>query len=229
MERARTLLIALLLATCSTYAAEPPMQPHLLPVRADLADFQHHAAYFVAVNAALVGPTDTGLTVAVMPSFEKEWGLRVTRDRGAGIVRWATLQPGLWGAMETLVESRGLSQADALRLVSVRVTSSTAPLTPAAAARVDAAWTAMLAAARVPAEQRRTIDGTRYLYYGCKPGGFRAAGLSSSPEVGTPAAALESLVLALRDHAVADAAQHSGTEASVVRAAEAVLRSVSAI
>src|SRR5260221_8609020 len=133
LGRGAVLLTWALLQAASAAAAGHSNCARLNPVRPDLAEFQELAPYYLAVRERLLGRTDSGLTVVVLPSFENEWGLRIARDRGAGFVVLASMQGSLWGPMESLVEARHISEAEALRIVAAPpTTTKAAPLSVAA-------------------------------------------------------------------------------------------------
>lgn len=164
----------------------------------------------------------------VFPSFEKEWAVQLAHDRGGPFVLYAVVDESLWGSLQERVDRDKVLDAQILRDLRVPVTRHTAVLAQGTAAAVERAWEVMLSSARQPAERRRIIDGTSYIFLGATPGPQQLVGVARSPQEGTPVAALADLVNALRAHATAVHADQRASETEVLRRAETVLATAQA-
>ena len=200
----RRTLAAFLLVLASGPATAQFHEDRLIPVDPELAIFETPQTYFRAARNHLLGNRPLGASVVVFPSFRKEWAIQVAYDRGEPFLMYAVVDTSLWGTLQEQADNKHLSEAEVLRTLRVPVSRHATPLSRATAGAVETAWTTMLEAARIPAEPRRILDGTSYLFFfRTNNGEGPRVGLTRSPEAGTPAAAIAALAEALRRHSEA--------------------------
>ncbi len=145
-----------------------PIAPHLIPLDPTFAELGTLGSYMRAVRRGLLGANNRSRAqVLVLPSFETEWGLYISRPW------WPTASPqvvltraktSFWGATQQEMEKRRLSQDDAVGSISIETEELSAPITRETADLVEQAWAEMLAAARQPETKRFGLDGTGYFY-----------------------------------------------------------------
>lgn len=115
------------------------------------------------------------------------------------------MQKQLWGEMEMAAQrpDGSITPADeiaALRRVSKAVWRFSAPVSEPAAEALERVWQEMLIRARLPSEQRLTLDGVSYYFFQWRSGRY-SGGVATSPRADTEAGVLTSLVEAMRKHA----------------------------
>jgi hypothetical protein len=219
LRRARLALALVGLSPAVPVSAQPK-EAQLIPIDSKLAVFESSRPYYQAAREQLLGHA-AGVSVLVFPSFKKEWAVQVAHDRGRPFVLYVVMDASLWGELQQRVERERVPEVQVLQTLRVSVTRRTASLSHDTARVVEAAWEAMLSAARWPLERRLILDGTSYLFFGAGPEATQRVGLARSPEAGTPAAALAELADALRHHA--ESAPPADSEADILRKAKSLL------
>jgi hypothetical protein len=212
-------LLAFLLAGAS--ATGGPLVPdELFPLDPQFCALGPLRPYYATVRQHLIGANAATSSAIVVPSFREEWAVQVAFDRGDPFILYSILDVGLWGTMQQHATERRLWDPDVLREMRISVSRRSASLSRETAARLEAAWMAVLPTARLPREARRTIDGTSYIFLS-KDGATTV--MARSPRPGTLSAALADLVGALRDHALAPPSGRADTERAVLRLATTVV------
>lgn len=154
--------------------------------------------YQLALRAALLPPHKyLKCQLVVVPSFQPEWAIYLTRDEGsAPQLVSRRMSEHLWPAMTNTISENGKkrsysigreAQSAALKRLKIEVDTSHAVVAVETADIVEAVWSRMLERVRYPSTPWEGTDGVRYHVSHWSQGrGFRSGQTWSPPQGSRP-------------------------------------------
>ncbi len=192
--RLEAIAASILSAACALSPARA-MEARLIPLHRDFSETKSMAPFFLATQRLLLPSCQTG--VLVFPSFHSEWSLCVDGSGQEAIVTLAEVERPIYvvGDETAATTRQSPDQVYAGLMVGVRRTQR--PLSSATLKAITGAWSASVAAAAMPPEPTRSIDGVGYVFISADA---PLLGMTWAAQQDTPAGALVAVVDALRHH-----------------------------